>query len=390
MDLKRQREKLLKEELCNHCLGRQFAQLGTGLENYERGYLVRKTEKLSEEVFKPNNLEKGLEVGGECYLCNGLFEQLDKYTKLMIDKLEDYEFKTILVGTRPPEELKKREKELWLKYGQEYAEPLKTEFNRLLAKRIMPKLNVDSDLDRPDIQAVVDIADKEVELYLSSVLVYGQYNKYVRDISQTIWNYSQNSVQQVIQTPFLKRFAAVEAKFHGAGREDLNVRCFAKREFILELMKPKKRNVNLEELTTTVNQSQDKVEIFNLQFVSPDKKEVIKNREADKIYRALVRLDIDVTKNDLLQLDNLVGIVEQKTPSRVLKNRGDKLRTREIYQLLVEDITSQKIELIIKAEAGTYIKEFISGDDCRTQPSVAGLLNCSAKCEKLDVVSIDN
>ena len=390
MDLKRQREKLLKEELCNHCLGRQFAQLGTGLENYERGYLVRKTEKLSEEVFKPNNLEKGLEVGGECYLCNGLFEQLNKYTKLMIDKLEDYEFKTILVGTRPPEELKGREKELWLKYGQEYAEPLKTEFNRLLAKRIMPKLNVDSDLDRPDIQAVVDIADKEVELYLSSVLVYGQYNKYVRDISQTIWNYSQNSVQQVIQTPFLKRFAAVEAKFHGAGREDLNVRCFAKREFILELMKPKKRNVNLEELITTVNQSQDKVEIFNLQFVSPDKKEVIKNREADKIYRALVRLDIDVTKNDLLQLDNLVGIVEQKTPSRVLKNRGDKLRTREIYQLLVEDITSQKIELIIKAEAGTYIKEFISGDDCRTQPSVAGLLNCSAKCEKLDVVSIDN
>mgnify|MGYP006282595107 FL=1 len=390
MDLNCKRDKLLNEELCNHCLGRQFAQLGTGLENYERGYLVRKTEKLSEEVFKPNNLEKGLEVGGECYLCNGLFEQLDKYTKLMIDKLEDYEFKTILVGTRPPEELKKREKELWLKYGQEYAEPLKTEFNRLLAKRIMPKLNVDSDLDRPDIQAVVDIADKEVELYLSSVLVYGQYNKYVRDISQTIWNYSQNSVQQVIQTPFLKRFAAVEAKFHGAGREDLNVRCFAKREFILELMKPKKRNVNLEELTTTVNQSQDKVEIFNLQFVSPDKKEVIKNREADKIYRALVRFDIDVTKNDLLQLDNLVGIVEQKTPSRVLKNRGDKLRTREIYQLLVEDITSQKIELIIKAEAGTYIKEFISGDDCRTQPSVAGLLNCSAKCEKLDVVSIDN
>ncbi|MBM7555938.1 tRNA pseudouridine(54/55) synthase Pus10 [Halanaerobacter jeridensis] len=390
MDLEYQRQELLAEDLCNHCLGRQFAQLGSGLENYERGYLLRNINDLSQESFKRDNLAGNLSVGGECYLCQGLFNELNKYTKLMIDRLEEYQFNTILVGTRPPESVKKKEKELWEDYGKQYAEPLKTEFNRLLAKRIMRRLNVDSDLERPDIQAVVDIPSDEVELYLSSVLVYGQYNKYVRDISQTIWNYSENSVQQVLQTPFLNEFDAVETKFHGAGREDLNVRCFAKREFILELMEPKRRTVDLEKLTTVVNQSQDQVEIFNLKFVTPDKKEVIKNRKADKTYKAIVHIDDDLSANDVLELEKLKGLVEQETPSRVLKNRGDRLRKREIYQVLAEVITSHKIELIIKTEAGAYIKELISGDNGRTQPSVAELLDCQAECERLDVISIDN
>ena len=390
MGLHYKRKQLLKEDLCNHCLGRQFAQVGTGLENYQRGYLIKNKEDISEEDFKQDNIPADLTPGGNCYLCQGFFNQLDKYTKLIVDTLKDYEFETILIGTKPPESLKKEEEKLWFKYGRQRTEPFKGEFNRLLAKRVMLKLDIDSDLQQPDIQAIVDLTTDDLHLNYKPVFIYGQYNKYVRDISQTIWNYSQDSVQQVIQTIFLNRFKAVETKFHGAGREDLNVRCFGKREFVLELVKPKKRSSDLEQITADLNQSQDKVEVFNLQFVEAKQKRIIKEKKAAKIYRALVQLNKDVINQDLLNLDDLKGIVKQKTPSRVLQTRGDKIRTRTIYHITAEIIASQKVELIIKAEAGTYIKEFISGDQGRTKPNIAEFFNCQAECNKLDVISIDN
>ena len=41
-------------------------------------------------------------------------------------------------------------------------------------------------------------------------------------------------------------------------------------------------------------------------------------------------------------------------------------------------------------QAGTYIKEFVHGDDGRTAPNVAALLGCHepAQCLELDVLEI--
>ena len=46
--------------------------------------------------------------------------------------------------------------------------------------------------------------------------------------------------------------------------------------------------------------------------------------------------------------------------------------------------------LDIAAEAGTYIKEFISGDGGRTSPSVAELLGRPVNCTFLVVTSIED
>ena len=134
---------------------------------------------------------------------------------------------------------------------------------------------------------------------------------------------------------------------------------------------------------------QDKVEIFNLKFVQAAKKKEIKEKNPDKTYKALVQLENSVTESELNHLDDLVGIIEQRTPKRVDRTRTDKIRRREVYQVLAEKITADKIELMIKAEAGTYIKELISGDRNRTKPSVAELLKNGAQCKKLDVISIE-
>jgi len=55
------------------------------------------------------------------------------------------------------------------------------------------------------------------------------------------------------------------------------------------------------------------------------------------------------------------------------------------------DWSVENSQLILKvtAEAGTYIKELVSSDEGRTQPSVAGLLDTEAEVELLDVTWIE-
>ncbi|MGB4611299.1 MAG: tRNA pseudouridine(54/55) synthase Pus10, partial [Methanothermobacter thermautotrophicus] len=46
------------------------------------------------------------------------------------------------------------------------------------------------------------------------------------------------------------------------------------------------------------------------------------------------------------------------------------------------------LELIIKGEGGLYIKELISGDSGRTEPSVSSVLGVPARCVALDVLEV--
>jgi tRNA pseudouridine synthase 10 len=46
------------------------------------------------------------------------------------------------------------------------------------------------------------------------------------------------------------------------------------------------------------------------------------------------------------------------------------------------------VELTVRAQAGTYIKELVSGDGGRTEPCVAGVLGAGAACVELDVLDI--
>jgi len=46
------------------------------------------------------------------------------------------------------------------------------------------------------------------------------------------------------------------------------------------------------------------------------------------------------------------------------------------------------LELTVRAQPGTYIKELVSGDDGRTRPSVTEILGTAAECAQLDVLAI--
>ena len=406
MDLREKRDELLKFDLCDRCLGRQFAMLGHGLENYERGDIARSVDDLTKESFVAENVGKAEPSGEDCPLCAGLFEDLDNYVEMVVETLERYDINTVLVGTRLPERVERVEAEIWEKCGKSMTEPTKTELNRLVGREVQNRLGLEADFERPDINSVLDLRKDRVELQVNSSHFYGKYNKYVRGIPQTVWYCKEcggrgcescdhtgkrykESVQEIIQKPFLEAADASEATFHGGGREDIDARCFGRREFVLELHHPRKRNIPVERIEKELNETQAKVELFSVMEAGKKRVEEVKKKKADKIYRALVKLTGDIGAAQLKKIAEIRGEIKQRTPKRVVHRRADRVRKRKVHWIRVEEACRGLLDVTVKAEAGTYIKELISGDDERTNPSVAGKLGCEARCEKLDVLDID-
>lgn len=412
MNVQEKAETLVDDNvLCDHCLGRQFARLGHGLENWERGLIIRdhlaRNEELGTDSFVRERIPDEEPDREECGLCDGLFTELDAYVNRVLNALDRYHFDTFLIGTRPPAEVVENEEALWEVVGIEWVEPIKSEINRLIGKEVGQELDATVDFERPDINAVMDIGKDRVELQINSMFIYGRYNKYSRELPQTKWpcgncrgkgcdecdwtgKQYQESVEELVAKPFLDATRALETKFHGAGREDVDARCLAKREFVLEILEPQERDIDPEKLQEEVNERfGDKIEVFDMQFTDRHTVEQVKSRRADKTYRALVKMDEPVSDEQLEKLNQITGTIKQATPTRVEHRRANKTRKRDVYSVEWERVDEDKIELTVKAAAGTYIKELISGDAEKTNPSVSQLLDTDAECVELDVIEIE-
>jgi len=88
--------------------------------------------------------------------------------------------------------------------------------------------------------------------------------------------------------------------------------------------------------------------------------------------------------------DVLCGaIIKQRTPTRVLHRRADKVRTKKVYDLEAKKVSEDEIELTIRGQGGLYIKELITGDEGRTTPSVAEVLGKDLTVLELTVLDVE-
>jgi tRNA pseudouridine synthase 10 len=200
------------------------------------------------------------------------------------------------------------------------------------------------------------------------------------------------SVEELISPPVLKAAVGTESKFHGAGREDIDVRMLGSgRPFVLEIKEPLNRDLDLQSLESEINKNcQGKVEVLNLKKSNKERRGTIKTSSTKtyKTYLAHVELDAAINTSDLEVLTSL-NLIEQRTPIRVSHRRADKIRKRQVKQLTFTKVDKKTLELKIECEGGLYIKELISGDDGRTQPSVSSLLGIPARCVQLDVLEVN-
>lgn len=392
--------------VCDRCLGRQFAQLLHGFTNEERGRILRSTMAMVIDSrgsfgkidksnfynisFHLTKMKEKLKKPRECVICGDIFKKLKKYLKKILKRIERYEFNSFLVGSIIDEKLKSAEENLWERIGINYCEPIKSEINRTIGRELERITGKKANLKNPDIVILVDFVNQDIIVQLNPLFIYGEYQKLVRGIPQTKWpsRKYKESVEEIIGKPILQATRGKDHKFHGLGREDIDARCLGWRPFVIEIIEPKKRSLNFKEIEEKINKSK-KVKVRKLRYSSINEVREIKESRANKTYRVRVICKKEITKEDIEKIRTLKGkIVKQRTPSRVLHRRSDKLRKRKLIDIKVRKIGKKELLITLTTEAGFYVKEFVTGDNGRTNPSISSIIGCECEPRDLDVIKI--
>jgi tRNA pseudouridine synthase 10 len=162
------------------------------------------------------------------------------------------------------------------------------------------------------------------------------------------------------------------------------------RPFVVEALRPKVRTIDLSWLEEEINRrAEGKVEVHELSFADQKTVERLKEGPFEKTYSALVELGSEIAEEKLKSvLKELVGSIDQQTPTRVSHRRADKIRVRKVYSADLAEVSGRLAKIIIRGDSGLYIKELISGDGGRTRPSLASALGVDAVVVELDVTDV--
>jgi tRNA pseudouridine synthase 10 len=358
--------------LCDRCLGRLCAQVDTGMGNDQRGAAIRRTLQAAPPA-------------GPCCICGGLFDEIDAWVERSRQALEGLEFDTLLVASHEHSATAERERAIQTLVGGDLAEPYRQEFNRLVGARLCDATGAQPDFVHPDVVVLADHAEGTVTLDVRPLFVSGRYRKLVRGLPQCRWAAWPTSVQAIIGDPVRDAASGEDHLFHGCGREDVDVRCLGERPFVLEVLQPRRRRLDWAALARAIARS-GVVEVVGLGRCATEEVARIKSLRPEKTYRALVRLAEPVA--DLAPLANLAGRIRQRTPTRALRSRPDRVRHRRVRSVAWKSVDARTVEIEVRTQAGLYVKELVSGDAGRTSPSVAEVLGVAAECVELDVTAI--
>ena len=372
-----------------------------------------------------NNLPvRIIEEDETCCICENLLYKKDKLLGLISHKINilSVEFDSFIIACQiNSEKIKDNEKYIHEILDYKGQDNLKRHIKREVGVHVAKKLHKRIDFKNHDVVIMIKIKDgiykhspyddlRNVNIFIDTNPLYieGRYRKLVRGIPQTHWpcsnckgkgcekcNYTgqqyEYTVEGLIADDLLRITRGNHTKFHGSGREDIDVLMLGEgRPFVIEVKHPFKRHIDLKLLRRVINSHSDgKIEVNDLKFTDRTRIAEIKNSsvESYKVYSAVAEFENGVTSNDLEKIRKL-NVINQRTPLRVTRRRADLVRTRVIEDLDVERINSKKLRLTIKCQGGLYIKELISGDEGRTMPSVSSITNNKALCTQLDVIKV--
>lgn len=312
--------------------------------------------------------------------------------------------KTFSISTLIPKDWLSREEKAW-DVSLTGAESIKSSMNRQVSLTLEGAVKARY-VAQGDCRVVFDYKKAKVSIVRNPLFIFGRYRKIAAGLSQSRWRCVAckgkgckkcdnkgkfyESVEERIGEPFKKATNAEDYVMHASGREDVDATNSAGRPFIIEIKDPKNREPNLEAVAKEIASSKE-VSVSDLRFIPRSSSEVVTESHFDKTYTAEVEFAEELDNAGVEKILSLNGkTILQKTPKRVAHRRADLVRHRKVKSIEVKDAKGKNATLVIKAEAGTYIKELISSDDGRTNPSIAGLLGFKALCTKLDVSEIDD
>jgi tRNA pseudouridine synthase 10 len=388
-------ERAADRGLCRECFGRLVGRWGHGLSNAERAARLEAT--IGRRVVEP----------ATCGLCRGQFARLDLWVDRVRAAGDGYEWHRFSCGSRWEPEILALEETLWSETGSAWGESARGAFNRELGKRVEAATGALGGPDRPEMVFVADLPMGRVECTVLPLYVRGRYRKLDRTIPQTRWpcrhcagrgcdrcggtgKMYAESVEELVAGPFLEATGGRGSRFHGMGREDIDARMLGRgRPFVLEVLSPRSRSVDVTGLAAEVaERCGHRVELVDVVPAGPADVVRVKEAAPEKTYEVVVEGEAPLAKiNEALAF--VAGrAIAQRTPTRVAHRRSDRVRARRIVAARLVTAEAGRFTLDLRAEAGTYIKEWVEGDGGRTDPNLAALLGTPLRVAALDVLEI--
>ena len=415
---------LEKYPLCDRCLGRMFAGLGYGWSNKERGdalkrvlvmelhRAVREGGEAEEKEFEKIAPNIGSQASGlyekltgrkleprECAICGGRLDSFIEETALKArGLLKAYDISRYVVGARVDHVIEETERRIREEFGLAYGESIRAEIRREIGKRLMSE-DARPDFSEPEATILVHFPSGRIELQVNSLLLRARYWKKARYISQAYWPSPEGpryfSVEQAAWG-LLRVTGAERLILHAAGREDVDARMLGSgRPAIIELKVPRRRRLTLRELEEAANMEGRGLVEFRIEGLASRREVRLYKQDYSrtrKVYKALIAFSDPSATDRLGELEEFFRdrVVLQRTPRRVLHRRPDRLRRRRVYGVSCIPVVRGVVECLIEAEGGLYVKELVSGDAGRTNPSFASVLGVNAECVELDVLLVEH
>ena len=319
----------------------------------------------------------------------------------ILEIADGLDFSTYLVGTRLAHDLTGADEHAQEDYRLAVRAPLLQRLAELWPGRTIGTSAADLSIvllpERPG----------RVAARIASLFVAGRYRKLVRGMSQTVFHcrncrgrpngcavcdgsgrHVREAVQDFVCPPLLAAAGGRSAAFHGCGREDVDVRMLGEgRPFVASVGAPRRRTIDTASVEAQVEAaSGGRVTVHGLRVVDRAEMRRVTTEHGEKRYRAVIAAQRPSAADAAARLASLCGAeIRQRTPQRV-ERRADLVRVRRILEVTVESVAERRVIVGIRTEAGTYVKELVSGDDGRTEPSFALVLGQTCFCAELDVL----
>ncbi len=340
--------------------------------------------------------EGSTQASEACGLCGGILQRAGQFYEIFKEETGRYQFETFLIGLRVPEDLIERDRE-FIRANHPKSRTFKEEFQYLLGTRIERELLLKANFSSPEVVFTVDQSSLDYNVWIKPLYISGKYLKLRRGIPQSPWikggkgREETKSVSEYIGESAMDISGGRDYNFFASGREDVEALMLGTgRPFYVEIKQPRFRSIEMPELRKIIlEKSGQGVDALEMRVSGKREIDDLKRKRFNKAYEVGIIIEGNAgnrLEEAVKKLRNIV--IRQKTPNRVLPIRADMERERRIWSVDVKEINGPRATLLIKAEAGTYIKEFITGDQGRTMPNLSEELEVNVKIDYLNVTEI--
>ena len=138
------------------------------------------------------------------------------------------------------------------------------------------------------------------------------------------------------------------------------------------------------------NNAETKVEVDSLEWCAKSRVNEVKQSRSEKSYTIRFRVEQLGAEEEVIEaIQGLSGqIIEQETPKRVSHRRAAKVRKRKLVSIDDVRVEGDEVQVTMRCEAGTYVKELVHSDEGRTNPSIQEAIGSDCEVIWLDVEEI--